>query len=136
MGIADTVEWFQLAVPNPTEDNKSVQLGVHLEEVAEMAEAFQIKELQNYLHLWGNNFKEKLIPVPEVDRKALLDALCDQIVTACGVAHMYGMDIVGAFDQVNKSNFSKFEDGKPVFKANGKIGKGKDYFSPDLEPYL
>ena len=135
-GITATKKWFELAVPNPTEDNKRSQVGCHLEEVAEMAEAFGLEELQKYTHLWGDNFKENLVPLPEANRKALLDALCDQIVTAVGVGHMYGMDIIGALNEVNSSNFSKFVDGKPVFKPNGKIAKGKNFVEPNLEPYL
>ena len=65
-----------------------------------------------------------------------LDALADGIVTATGMAHMAGMDIVGALGEVNRSNWSKFEDGKPVFNENGKIAKGKDYSKPELKPYL
>ena len=64
--------------------------------------------------------------------KELLDALCDQIVTAVGVAHMFGMNIEGAMDEVNRSNFSKFVDGKPVFNEHGKIIKGPNYTPPDL----
>jgi predicted HAD superfamily Cof-like phosphohydrolase len=66
----------------------------------------------------------------------LLDSLADQIVTAIGVAHMFGFDISGALAEVNRSNFSKFEDGKPVFDANGKITKGKNYTPPELTPYI
>ena len=35
-----------------------------------------------------------------------------------------------------KTYFSKFEDGKPVFDANGKITKGKNYTPPDLTSYI
>src|SRR5690554_3730607 len=65
-----------------------------------------------------------------------LDALTDQIVTAVGCAHMAGMDIVGALDEVNRSNFSKFEDGKPVFDEHGKIKKGRGYQSPALGRFV
>ena len=69
-------------------------------------------------------------------RTELLDALCDQIVTAVGVAHMFGLDIEGALAEVNRSNWSKFVDGKPTFDANGKIAKPATYSKPDLTPFL
>lgn len=65
----------------------------------------------------------------------LLDSICDQQVTGIGVAHMLGMDIDGAMDEVNKSNWSKFVDGKPVFNEQGKIAKGPDYRAPSLERF-
>lgn len=49
---------------------------------------------------------------------------------------MMGFDMVGALKEVNASNYSKFENGKPVFNEQGKIAKGKDYFKPNLTTYL
>ena len=43
----------------------------------------------------------------------------------------------GALESVNQSNYSKFDDeGNPVYKEGGKIGKGDNYREPDLEPYV
>ena len=76
------------------------------------------------------------IAFDNVDRVTLLDALCDQIVTAVGVAHMLGMDIEGALKEAASSNDSKFgEDGKPIFNEQSKIMKGPHYQSPDLTAY-
>lgn len=66
----------------------------------------------------------------------LLDALADQIVTATGVGTFLGMDVPGALAEVNRSNYSKFEDGEPIFNENKKVMKGKDYTPPDLKPYI
>ena len=70
------------------------------------------------------------------DRQLLLDSLCDQIVTAVGVAHMFGLDITGALEEVNRSNWSKFVDGEPVFNKHGKIAKGPNYSPPDLSKFV
>ena len=78
----------------------------------------------------------EMFSMSSVDRVALLDAICDRIVTGIGMAHMLGMDIIGALDEVNRSNFSKFEDGKPVFNEHGKIKKGRDYKAPELEKFV
>ena len=48
---------------------------------------------------------------------------------------MMGFDMVGALDEINKSNWSKFENGKPVFDENGKIKKGAEYFKPKLSKF-
>ncbi len=70
------------------------------------------------------------------DRIGLLDSLADQIVTATGVGTFLGMNVPGALSEVNRSNYSKFEDGEPVFNENKKVMKGKDYTPPDLTPYI
>lgn len=40
------------------------------------------------------------------------------------------------FEEVKDSNLSKLEDGKPVFREDGKVGKGKDYFKPKIKEIL
>lgn len=137
MTIPCIKQWFALAVPEPTVKNRSVQIGVHLEEVAEMAAALNDADLAATLDVIADQYKvDPTIRLDTVDRTELLDAICDQIVTAVGVAHMFGMDIEGALDEVNRSNWSKFVDGKPTFDANGKIAKPTTYSKPDLTPFL
>lgn len=80
--------------------------------------------------------KEEEMQQNTINQIELLDALCDQIVTAIGVAHMFGFDIQGALQEVANSNDSKFEDGKPVFNEHGKIAKGKNYFKPELAKFI
>lgn len=72
----------------------------------------------------------------DANRLALLDALADQIVTATGVGTFLGMNVPGALAEVNRSNYSKFENGEPIFNENKKVMKGKDYTPPDLTPYI
>jgi hypothetical protein len=142
MSIQNTKQWFDLGVPTPSLDNQRVQLGCHLEEVKEMLDAItitgvDIEELKTALHTVATRLKtDKTIYVVLNDRKEFLDGLADQIVTGTGCAHMFGMDIVGAMDMVNLSNFSKFVDGKPIFNEHGKIAKGPNYFKPDLSQFV
>lgn len=97
-------------------------------------------QAQKEMLIESGNFKSPsdyyLHKVQDVQPERLLDALVDQIVTAVGVGHMMGMDVLGALAEVNRSNFSKFEDGKPVFDANGKITKGKHYTPPQLDKFI
>lgn len=48
---------------------------------------------------------------------------------------MMGYDPHAALEVVNASNWSKFEDGQPVFDEQGKIQKGKNYRAPSLEAF-
>ena len=136
-------EWFEVAKPNPSTADVCVQLGCHYEEVAEMANALWDSEVHESAENAANNYKDAndfftlfLGDLTECQRIQLLDALCDQIVTAVGVAYMLGMDIEGALAEVNRSNWSKFEGGVPVFNAQGKIAKGAEYTPPELSDYI
>ncbi|HFC8542677.1 TPA: hypothetical protein ACFP4Q_000791 [Neisseria weaveri] len=144
--ISAIKEWFDVAIPTPEKHNQSVQIGCHFEEVAEMTDAIMRgSNLCNSLTNHANNFKNchplniqtaKLIAESKTRKTALLDALCDQIVTAVGIAHMFGIDIHGALAEVNRSNYSKFENGRPVFNESGKIKKGENYTPPELEQFV
>lgn len=145
--IETTTKWFREAVPNPNNRTLGVQMGVHFEEVTEMIDtvsggnsiaALHILEAKDALHRMASHMKDnpELYEVYPEDRKEMLDALCDQTVTATGVAYMMDFDFTGAMDEVNRSNYSKFVDGKAVFTEQGKIAKGPDFFRPNLDPYL
>lgn len=142
--LENTRQWFLKAVPNPTSKNISTQIGCHLEEVAEMLNAItsnnlerasQIDALRAAIDHVGNLLKKDNSIVIK-DSVELLDSLADQIVTATGVGTFLGMNVPGALAEVNRSNYSKFEDGEPVFNENKKVMKGKDYTPPDLSSFI
>ena len=136
-------EWFKAAKPNPSTADVCVQIGCHYEEVSEMGAALcdddVACELADTALLYKMNPNWCIGAIEELSADArveLLDALCDQIVTAVGVAYMMGMDIEGALAEVNRSNWSKFEGGVPVFNEQGKIAKGVEYTPPELSDYI
>ena len=146
--MEETARWFALAVPEPNEKRAQVQMGVHFEEVCEMlAELTAITpEFQTYvtnamssLTRLANLMKTAdtvVFNVAPDSRVPMIDAIADQLVTAIGTAHMLGMDAVGALNEVNNSNFSKFdENGDPIFNEHGKIMKGPLYQKPHLAPF-
>lgn len=142
--LADTLKWFELAVPKPTGKNLAIQYGCHLEEVAEMLEAIGDIEESQHLDCLGDYYKQTAInevttvsvnKEPQRDTE-ILDSLCDQIVTALGVGYMFGFDMKSALTEVVRSNFSKFENGNPVFDDNGKIKKGANYTPPQLGEFI
>lgn len=63
----------------------------------------------------------------------ILDALCDLQYFLFGMVVIHGLQdkFVEAFNIVHESNMSKLgEDGKPIFREDGKIQKGPNYWSP------
>lgn len=140
--VKSILEWFIRAKPEPTVQNIIQQTAYHFEEVAEMCEALGNQKTADALI----EYKEKLLSLTaaecellwkRADKVALLDALCDQVVTATGVAQYAGMNFDGALTEVNKSNWSKFDDkGNPIINTDGKILKGPDYFKPELEHFV
>lgn len=120
-------------------------MGCHLEEVEEMLQTIYpygsydaelLQRAQDAITNLANHMKRN-DDAYRIDASInLLDALADQIVTATGVGTFLGMNVPGALAEVNRSNYSKFEDGEPVFNENKKVMKGKDYTPPDLTPYI
>ena len=41
-----------------------------------------------------------------------------------------------AFEKVHRSNMSKLENGKAIFREDGKILKGENYFRPNLKQFI
>ena len=137
-------------MPNPGAKSTATQLGVHFEEVCEMVQTLggagmtrdackQLIFAGDVLSYFQRQFKsgDLAINLEKIDRVALLDALCDQIVTAVGVAHMLGMNIEGALKEVADSNDSKFDDnGEPIFNSQHKVMKGPNHKNPDLAAYI
>lgn len=75
----------------------------------------------------------------ENDSVEVLDALCDLTYVVFGAVHKLGFSDVflDAFVEVHTSNMSKLnEDGKPVYREDGKILKGSNYKEPDLEKFI
>ena len=150
MSVIDNIfNWFKKAVPEPNNKNIHTQLGVHFEEVAEMLLALSGDDDQTevllhnaYLanYLLANHLKNSVgalnLDMSNQARVELLDALCDQIVTATGVGYMLGMNLPMALEEVNASNYSKFVNGEPIFNENKKIMKGPNYFKPSLEFHI
>ena len=41
------------------------------------------------------------------------------------------------FDEIQKSNMSKLgKDGNPIFREDGKVMKGPNYFKPDFKKFF
>ena len=138
--LADTLKWFELAVPEPTIENICVQFGCDLEEQSEILRACNLPSLAEEVESYANDFKAKktwcMNAINLIDKTELLDGLIDRQVTGLGLGYMLKMNMIAAANEVNRSNFSKFENGKPVFDDNGKIKKGANYTPPQLGEFV
>jgi len=144
--ITETMLWFQKALPQPTSKNFHTQLGVHFEEVNEMLMELSTEDFETQifidnakasLNALATHLKASNEIITLRDRERYLDALCDQIVTAAGCAHISDMDLPGALSEVNSSNYSKFdENGNPFFDVNRKVIKGPGYRKADLSAFI
>ena len=66
-------------------------------------------------------------------RKDLLKELSDLVFVCYQFASAFGLDLDKAMDLVFESNMSKLdEQGKPIFRPDGKVLKGPNYMPPDL----
>lgn len=144
--LTKTEEWFRRAIPQPSNKNFHTQLGCHLEEIAEMLEQLDspylllsvaLKQTRLQVQQLGNLLKGSNDLIEIRDEVEFMDALQDQIVTAVGTGYMKGYAMAEGHGEVNRSNFSKFdEDGSPIFNEQMKIQKGPGYFKPNLQPFL
>jgi predicted HAD superfamily Cof-like phosphohydrolase len=65
------------------------------------------------------------------------DALTDILYVTYGAGHAFGIDLDKCFKEVQRSNMSKLgEDGKPIYRDDGKVLKGSNYSEPDLKSVL
>ena len=65
------------------------------------------------------------------------DALTDILYVTYGAGLAFGIDLDKCFAEVQRSNMTKLgEDGKPIYREDGKIKKGPNYEEPDLKIIL
>lgn len=70
------------------------------------------------------------------DLVEIADALGDMMYILCGTILKHGLqDIIeDVFEEIQRSNMSKLdENGKPIYREDGKVLKGKNYFKPDIK---
>lgn len=67
----------------------------------------------------------------------IADALTDLLYVVYGAGHAFGIDLDDCFLEVHESNMSKLgEDGRPIYRDDGKVLKGPDFFQPNLKEIL
>ena len=83
--------------------------------------------------------EEYLEAAQKNDLIEVADALGDMLYILCGTILSHGMQhkITEVFKEIQRSNMSKLgPDGKPIFREDGKVLKGPNYFKPDIAAIL
>lgn len=82
------------------------------------------EENEEYLEAANNN-----------DLVEVADALGDLLYILCGTIIEHGLQykIEEVFEEIQRSNMSKLgENGEPIYREDGKVLKGPNYFKPDI----
>jgi predicted HAD superfamily Cof-like phosphohydrolase len=82
------------------------------------------EENEEYLEAANNN-----------DLVEVADALGDMLYILCGTIIEHGLQykIEDVFNEIQRSNMSKLgEHGEPIYREDGKVLKGPNYFKPDI----
>lgn len=83
--------------------------------------------------------EEYLEAVQNNDIVEIADALGDMLYILCGTIIEHGLQnkIEEVFEEIQRSNMSKLgEDGRPIYREDGKVMKGPNYFKPNFEDIL
>lgn len=110
-------------------------LGVQENPIADLGEAKNVLRF----NLMKEENEEYLEAVKNNDIVEIADALGDMLYILCGTILEHGLQhkIEAVFDEIQRSNMSKLgEDGKPIYREDGKVLKGPNYFKPSFEEIL
>lgn len=97
------------------------------------------KEVNLRHELMREENDEYLAAAVRGDLVEVADALGDMLYILCGTILKHGLEhkIVEVFREIQRSNMSKLgADGKPIYRADGKVLKGAHYFRPDIASVL
>ncbi len=97
----------------------------------------EIKQLR--FKLMEEENLEYLKATKENDLVEIADALGDMLYILCGTIISHGLQnkIEEIFQEIQSSNMSKLgENGKPIYREDGKVLKGPNYFKPDIRKIL
>ena len=117
------------------EFHTAFKLGIKNEPTADLGAA---KNLLRF-NLMKEENEEYLEAANANDLVEVADALGDMLYILCGTIIEHGMQdkIEQVFDEIQRSNLSKLgEDGKPIYREDGKVMKGPNYFKPKISEIL
>ena len=87
-----------------------------------------VEEFKEFLESEGSLFREH----PDAQEETLKE-LADLVYVCYQYAENMGWFLDEALDRVHESNMSKLdEDGKPIYREDGKVLKGPNYKLPNL----
>jgi predicted HAD superfamily Cof-like phosphohydrolase len=98
-----------------------------------------VKEIELRHRLMQEENDEYLEAAKNGDLVEVADALGDQLYILCGTILKHGLQnkIEEVFSEIQRSNMSKLDDnGRPIYREDGKIMKSSNYFKPNIERIL
>lgn len=102
------------------------------------ADLGQDKNMLRYKLMREEN-EEYLEAANDNDLVEVADALGDMLYILCGTIIEHGLQykIEEVFNEIQRSNMSKLsEDGEPIYREDGKVLKGPNYFKPNIKEIL
>jgi predicted HAD superfamily Cof-like phosphohydrolase len=117
-----------------TEFHTAFRLNMNDKPIADIGKRNELRfnlmkeENEEYLEAANNN-----------DLVEVADALGDMLYILCGTIIEHGMQdkIEEIFNEIQRSNMSKLgEDGNPIYREDGKVLKGPNYFKPNIASIL
>jgi len=103
------------------------------QEVKEKAEFPDNETIALRLELIDEELNELREAIGNADIVEVADALTDILYVTYGAGHAFGIDLDKCFQEVQESNMSKLDhNGDPIYREDGKVMKGPNYFQPDL----
>ncbi|MDB4462260.1 nucleoside triphosphate pyrophosphohydrolase family protein [bacterium] len=92
---------------------------------------FNLSELR--IDLIQEELQELIDALDAKDIVEIADALTDILYVTYGAGHSFGIDLDECFLEVHRSNMTKLgEDGRPLYRPDGKVMKGPNYETPQL----
>jgi|TARA_R100000479_G_scaffold49997_2_gene23166 predicted HAD superfamily Cof-like phosphohydrolase len=79
-------------------------------------------------------YHEVMDAIKNKSDEEVLKELCDLVYVCVGMCVSYGWDFDIAFNRVHNSNMSKLNDeGKPIYREDGKVLKSDNYKPPSMK---
>ncbi len=123
--IVNHVKTFHESFGINNEESPKAEIG---EKTIDLRFELMREENEEYLEAAKNN-----------DLVEVADALGDMLYILSGTILAHGMQhkIVEVFEEIQRSNMSKLGvDGKPIYREDGKVMKGPNYFKPHIKAIL
>lgn len=142
--VNNLVEEFHKAFGHPVEtvpflgntELRILRTKLLLEEVLELATALGLNVVCNVIDGVSHiAIEENKDLVPDIVEAA--DALGDIRYVTDGANLCFGLPAEEIFNEIHRSNMSKLgEDGKPIYREDGKVLKGPNYFKPNISAII
>ncbi|UMB53446.1 nucleoside triphosphate pyrophosphohydrolase family protein [Lutibacter sp. A64] len=117
------------------EFHEAFGLGINQKPTAKLPES----KLKLRFDLMAEENEEYLEAAKKNDLVEVADALGDMLYILCGTILEHGMQhkIEEVFNEIQLSNMSKIgANGKPIYREDGKVLKGPNYFKPNISKVL